>query len=134
MEAHELRDLPRALPREAQPREERTGVDRLLALREAELAAEPRPSAASAAAREALAELRSAALAIERAGLLAKGRPRLAVGGEEVMAWLGLPPGPTVGRALRYLTLAVLREPERNEPGALRALLGAWRASEGDAE
>ena len=112
----------------------RTGVDRLLALREAELAAEPRPSAASAAAREALAELRSAALAIERAGLLAEGRPRLAVGGEEVMAWLGLPPGPAIGRALRYLTLAVLREPERNEPAALRALLGAWRASEGDAE
>jgi tRNA nucleotidyltransferase/poly(A) polymerase len=104
----------------------RTGVDRLLALRTAELAAEPRPSPASDAARAAVAELRTAAAAIERSGVLDDGKPRLAVGGEEVMAWLGLAPGPEVGRALRYLTLAVLREPERNEPGALRALLDEW--------
>jgi hypothetical protein len=109
----------------------RSGVERLLALRTAELAAEPRPSPASDAARAAIAELRTAAAAIERSGLLDDGKPRLAVGGEEIMAWLGLPPGPAVGRALRYLTLAVLREPARNEPHALRALLDAWHDGDG---
>jgi tRNA nucleotidyltransferase (CCA-adding enzyme) len=108
-----------------------TGVERLLALRAAELAAEPRPSPATDAARAAIAELRTAAAAIERSGVLDDGKPRLAVGGEEIMAWLGLPPGPAVGRALRYLTLAVLREPARNEPAALRALLDSWRDSGG---
>ena len=111
----------------------RAGVERLLALRAAELAAEPRPSAAADAARAAIAELRTAAAAIERSGVLDDGKPRLAVGGEEIMAWLGLPPGPAVGRALRYLTLAVLREPERNEPAALRALLDGWRDAGGGA-
>jgi tRNA nucleotidyltransferase/poly(A) polymerase len=111
----------------------REGVARLLALREAELAAEPRASEASAAARARLAELRVAALAIERGGVLADGRPRLAIGGAEVMSWLGLAPGPEVGRAIRFLTLEVLRDPERNEPAALRALLETWRARRGPA-
>jgi hypothetical protein len=50
-----------------------------------------------------------------------------------VMTWLGLPPGPEVGRAIRFLTLEVLRDPERNEPAALRALLETWRARRGPA-
>jgi hypothetical protein len=45
------------------------------------------------------------------------------------MGWLGCGPGPEVGRALRHLTLRVLEDPSRNEPGTLRELLGAWRAA-----
>jgi tRNA nucleotidyltransferase (CCA-adding enzyme) len=104
----------------------REGIGRLVALREAELAAEP----ADSPARARLAEVRTALEAIDRGGVLADGRPRLAIGGAEVMAWLGLRPGPEVGRAIRFLTLTVLRNPDRNEPEALRALLDEWRARE----
>jgi tRNA nucleotidyltransferase/poly(A) polymerase len=105
----------------------REGVEALLALREAELALAGADAAAPA--RERLAELRRALELQVRAGVLQDGRPRLAVGGAEVMGWLGCGPGPEVGRALRHLTLRVLEDPTRNEPGTLRELLGAWRAA-----
>jgi tRNA nucleotidyltransferase/poly(A) polymerase len=109
----------------------RVGVERLLVLREAELASDAAPSAAHAEARARIAELRAAAHAIDRSGVLADGRPRLAVGGAEVMAWLGVTAGPEVGRALRFLTLEVLRDPDRNDPETLRGLLAAWRTRAG---
>jgi hypothetical protein len=42
------------------------------------------------------------------------------------MKMLGCGPGPRVGRALRYLTDAVVEDPSRNTPEALRRLLEAW--------
>jgi tRNA nucleotidyltransferase/poly(A) polymerase len=106
----------------------RSGVVQLLELREAELAAGS--LAPEAAKRTALriAELRRTVARLEEAGVLAGGRPQLAVSGEEVMAWLGCAPGPRVGRALAHLTLQVLADPSRNQPGALRELLRAWQA------
>jgi tRNA nucleotidyltransferase/poly(A) polymerase len=110
----------------------RDGVLDLLALREAELAAGSLPQAEAARAAQGLAERRRALEALDRGGVLASGRPRLAVGGAEVMGWLGCPPGPRVGRALRFLTLRVLEDPARNQPAALRELLRAWHeAGEG---
>ena len=104
------------------------GVLALLALREAELDVLASPEA-TAPARERLAELRRDLELRVRAGVVAGGRPHLAVGGEEVMAWLGCRAGPEVGRALRYLTIQVLEDPARNEPERLRELLRAWRAA-----
>jgi tRNA nucleotidyltransferase (CCA-adding enzyme) len=106
----------------------RPGVEALLALREAELAAGSLPREAAARAAQRLPELRGSLERLAEAGVLAGGRPRLAVGGAEVMGWLGCPPGPRVGRALRFLTLQVLEDPARNEPEALRELLCAWEA------
>jgi tRNA nucleotidyltransferase/poly(A) polymerase len=107
---------------------ERSGVEALLALREAELDASPARETTEPA-RARLAELRRGLELRVRAGVLQDGRPRLAVGGAEVMAWLGCRPGPEVGRALHYLTLRVLEDPARNDPETLRELLRAWRAS-----
>jgi len=105
----------------------REGVEALLALREAELEAAG-AERGEATARARLAELRRGLELQVRAGVLGGGRPRLAVGGAQVMSWLGCGPGPEVGRALRYLTLQVLEDPARNEPETLRALLRSWRA------
>jgi tRNA nucleotidyltransferase/poly(A) polymerase len=107
-------------------RVERDGVEALLALRAAELAAGSLPPAEAAAVGGRLEAIRLALERLERAGVLAGGRPQLAVGGREVMAWLGAAPGPRVGRALRYLTERVLEDPSRNEPEALRRLLLQW--------
>jgi tRNA nucleotidyltransferase/poly(A) polymerase len=106
-----------------------SGVLRLLALREAELAAGSLPREAGERASRRVAELRETVSRLERAGVLSGGRPQLAVGGEEVMAWLGCGPGPRVGRALAHLTLRVLADPSKNEPAALRELLRAWQAA-----
>jgi tRNA nucleotidyltransferase (CCA-adding enzyme) len=107
-------------------RVERAGVEGLLALRAAEVGAGSLPPAEAAAVGERLAALRVALERLERAGVLAGGRPQLAVGGREVMTWLGARPGPRIGRALRYLTEQVLEDPARNEPEALRRLLLRW--------
>ncbi len=99
----------------------------LFALRRAELAAEPAgPAAASAA--EDLERLERAVEQQLRSGALALRRFDLAIGGAEVMEHLGCGPGPTVGRALRFLTERVIEQPERNTPDGLRELLDRWRA------
>lgn len=64
----------------------------------------------------ALAELR-------RTGSLEVERSNLAATGADIMRWLGWPPGPDVGRALRWLTERVAEDMGRNEPETLRALL-----------
>jgi tRNA nucleotidyltransferase (CCA-adding enzyme) len=110
-------------------RVERAGVEALLALREAELAAGSEGPAEAAEVRARLAALRVALERLGHAGVLPDGRPHLAVGGREVMEWLGTGPGPRVGRALRFLTERVLEDPSRNEPAALRQLLEAWVAA-----
>ncbi len=104
----------------------RRGVQDLLALREAEIAAESLSPPDAERAAKRVAELRAALLGLERGGALAGGRPRLAVGGGDVMRWLGCPPGPRVGRALRFLTLQILEDPARNVPAVLQGLLRAW--------
>jgi tRNA nucleotidyltransferase/poly(A) polymerase len=104
----------------------RQGVTDLLALREAELAAGSLASAVAQRAAARLAALRRALEGLERGGALSDGRPRLAIDGGDVMRWLGCPPGPQVGRALRYLTLQILDDPARNQPATLQALLRAW--------
>ena len=120
----ERADLGRLLQRVG-----RSGVLRLLALREAELAAGSLPREAAQRASRRIGELRETVARLDRAGVLAGERPRLAVGGEEVMAWLGCAPGRRVGRALAHLTLQVLADPSRNEPAALRELVRAWHAA-----
>jgi tRNA nucleotidyltransferase/poly(A) polymerase len=107
----------------------REGVLRLLALRDAELAAGTLEGDAAARAAERLAALRRTLESLDRAGVLAGGRPRLAVGGAEVMGWLACPPGPRVGRALAYLTLQVLGDPTRNQPETLRELVRTWETT-----
>jgi tRNA nucleotidyltransferase/poly(A) polymerase len=107
----------------------RAGVLQLFDLREAELAAGSLAPEAAKRTAARVAELRRAVARLEEAGVLAGGRPNLAVSGEEVMAWLGCPPGPRVGRALSHLTLQVLADPSRNEPTALRELLRSWQAA-----
>ncbi len=99
-------------------------IDWLLALREAELGADP------GAAPEAHARLSQARDAIEAAR-----RPRdaartaLALGGRDVIAELGCAPGPAVGRALRFLAERVEAQPELNRRDALLALLHEWDAT-----
>jgi tRNA nucleotidyltransferase (CCA-adding enzyme) len=108
---------------------ERAGVEALLALREAELAAGSEGPRETAAVRERLGALRVALERLERAGVLPDGRPRLGIGGREVMEWLGTGPGPHVGDALRFLTERVLEDPSLNRPAALRELLDAWASA-----
>ena len=54
----------------------------------------------------------------------------LAIGGAEVMAVLGVPPGRRVGEALEALLEAVLEDPARNTPEGLQALLEGMREGE----
>lgn len=51
----------------------------------------------------------------------------LAVGGEEVMARLGIGPGPEVGAALKFLLERVLDEPALNRPEKLLELLDEYK-------
>ncbi len=107
----------------------------LAALRRAELVAGA--GAASAEAHVALArlaELEEAVARVRRQGALALRRFDLAIDGASVMQILGCGPSPSVGRALRYLTDAVVEDPSRNTPEALRSLLEAWAASEARSE
>jgi tRNA nucleotidyltransferase (CCA-adding enzyme) len=51
----------------------------------------------------------------------------LALDGAEIMNALQTGPGPTVGKASRFLLEQVLRRPELNTPQELRALLAKWQ-------
>src|SRR5690606_28402111 len=95
------------------------GVDALLALRRAELAAAGQSSEALDALAQRLERLRAR-------GALALQRSDLALGGADVMALLGIPPGPRVGEALRHLAEAVLEDPACNTREALTERLRAW--------
>jgi len=110
-------DLRRLLARAGED-----GVDALLALRRAELAAggAPAPELEALAAR--LARLREA-------GALALQRTDLALDGAAVMALLGIPAGPRVGEALRHLSDCVLEDPACNTREALAERLRAWAAA-----
>lgn len=69
-----------------------------------------------------LAELRSRVEAeVARSAVLNVGQ--LAIGGAEVMVALGVPGGPRVGEALRFLLDRVIEEPDRNTPAGLLQLL-----------
>jgi tRNA nucleotidyltransferase (CCA-adding enzyme) len=57
-------------------------------------------------------------------------RAELALTGAEVMACLGVGPGPRVGAALRHLLERVLEDPAENTPERLRERLRAWSAAE----
>jgi tRNA nucleotidyltransferase (CCA-adding enzyme) len=105
------------------------GLDALLALRRAELTAGAFPAGEAAQARARLDALAGALERLVRTGILADGRPRLAVGGTDVMAWLGCGPGPEVGRALRFLTYRVLENPDLNQLEILQDLLLRWHAA-----
>jgi len=87
-----------------------------------------RRARALAAAYDAL-EARIAALRA-REELAAAAKPEL--DGEAVMRLLGLPPGPTVGRALRFLSELKLERGPLGEEAATEALL-AWAAGLGPA-
>ena len=78
------------------------------------------------AAREALeqlARLETGVNRIRRAGALALQRQDLAIDGEFVMGVIGSVPGPSVGRALRHLTLRVVEDPSLNTPEKLRKVI-----------
>jgi len=95
----------------------------LLTLREAEI--EVRGEGEEARLR--LERLRVAIDRVEHSGELEQRRTTLALDGSAVMEHLGCGPGPQVGHALRHLAERVAADPACNEPGALRALLDAWR-------
>ncbi len=96
----------------------------LMVLREAELdVALPLRPEHVRDARGRLAVVRAGLARVRAAGAVALQRLDLALGGRAVMAALGCPPGPEVGRALAWLADRVLEEPARNTPDGLRALL-----------
>ena len=104
------------------------GYADLVALRRAELQhGDGAGTPAAAAALERVARLEAAVARVHHQGHLALQRFDLALDGAAVMQILGCGPGPSVGRALRYLTDAVIDDPSRNTPTALRALLDAWQ-------
>ena len=109
------------------------GLEALLTLARVELEAGMPPGGGPADARGRLARIESALAALRRSGALEIEREALAVGGAEVMAWLGCAPGPEVGRALRWLTERVAEDPARNDPAVLRQLLEAFAAERGRA-
>jgi len=87
----------------------------------------PQSAAEIARTREKLAALRAA---LKRTRGHAISAAALALDGRAVMEILGIGPGPMVGRALRHLLECVLEDPAQNQPGALRALLCAWRGAQ----
>ena len=94
---------------------------RLLALREAECGAGAVSDAD--AVRVGLAALRER---LARTQAQAVARAELALSGAEVMACLGVGPGPRVGAALGHLLERVLEDPGENTPERLRAALLRW--------
>jgi len=129
--AHPARDWPTgAAPlRKLRRRLGEDGLAAVLALGHAELAAAADGVDIEAAAGR-LARVEAALEALRRTGALDVERATLAVGGSDIMRWLGCPPGPSVGRALRWLTERVAEDPTRNEPETLRALLKDYWADE----
>jgi tRNA nucleotidyltransferase (CCA-adding enzyme) len=109
----------------------RTGeasLDRLFALRQAELASGCVNGKEAAEIRLRLATLREGLERIRRAGEKALRRTRLALDGRDVMEVLEVGPGPVVGRALHYLNDRILEDPSCNTEEQLRELLRAWKA------
>jgi tRNA nucleotidyltransferase (CCA-adding enzyme) len=104
-----------------------TNLDRLLALREAELDTGTVHHDQAREVRARLSLLREGLDRLRSAGEEALVRTRLALGGREVMETLEIGPGPAVGRALRYLTERVGEDPGCNTEDELRELLRAWR-------
>ena len=104
-----------------------TNLDRLLALREAELDTETVHHDQAQEVRALLSLLRKSLDRVRRTGEEALVRTRLALGGREVMEILEVEPGPAVGQALRYLAKQVGEDPDCNTKDELRALLRAWR-------
>lgn len=103
------------------------GIERLLALRRAELgvgAAAQRSDAPESRAR--LDALERGIARVRSAGTLALHRLDLALDGGDVMEALRCRPGRHVGEALRFLTDRVLEDPSRNTRDALLALLADW--------
>jgi tRNA nucleotidyltransferase/poly(A) polymerase len=107
-----------------------TQLDRLFALREAELDAGILGESEAGDVRARLSLLRASLDRIRSAGETALLRTRLALGGREVMQALAIEPGPAVGRALRYLTERVSEDPSRNTEDALLELLREWSQRE----
>jgi len=101
-------------------------LDHLFALREAEIEAGVVQRDQAREVRARLSQIRESLDRIRSAGNEAQRRTRLAIGGREVMEILALEPGPSVGRALRYLTRQVEEDPSLNNEDALRALLRSW--------
>jgi poly(A) polymerase len=107
-------------------------LDRLFALREAELASgcvtqKEGAEMEAAEIRSRLSRLREGLERVRSAGEEAVRRTRLAVGGREVMEVLEVGPGPVVGRALHHLNHRVQEDPTCNTEEALRELLRAWK-------
>ncbi len=75
-----------------------------------------------------LERVTAAQLEAARAGASALSVRELAVGGREVMATLGRPPGPWLSDCLGALLKAVIEAPERNSPAELLRLADAWSA------
>jgi tRNA nucleotidyltransferase (CCA-adding enzyme) len=105
----------------------RARVHKVLALWEADARA-VRPPARSRRGLAALVAFRRLVTRVER------GRPPvstddLAVDGAGVMAVLGIPPGPSVGEALRYLLDRVLDDPALNTREQLTSELKSWWAA-----
>jgi tRNA nucleotidyltransferase (CCA-adding enzyme) len=102
-------------------------LERLFALREAELESGSVRREQVPEIRARLSLLRAARERLRGAGEEALRRTRLAIGGDEVMETLGIGPGPSVGRALGYLTRRVEQDPGCNTAEELRKLLRGWR-------
>jgi tRNA nucleotidyltransferase (CCA-adding enzyme) len=108
------------------------GVDALVALRRAEIAAAAARDPAAAAREAAVLDALAARIArVRETEALALHRTDLALDGRAVMALLGVPAGPRVGAALRHLAECVLEEPACNTPEALAERLRAWAAGAG---
>jgi len=106
-------------------------LDRLFALREAELASGCVTRKEAAEIRSRLSRLREGLERVRSDGEEALRRTRLAVGGREVMEVLEVGPGPVVGRALHYLNRRVQEDPSCNTEEQLRELLRAWEDTGG---
>jgi tRNA nucleotidyltransferase/poly(A) polymerase len=104
-------------------------LDRLFALREAELASGCVSRNQAEVVRSRLASLRVGLERARSAGEEALRRTRLSIGGREVMEVLQVGPGPVVGRALRYLDDRVQEDPSCNTEERLRELLRAWEGA-----
>ncbi len=102
-------------------------LDRLFTLREAELESGSVTHDEAREIRARLSLLRGALDRLRNAGEHALRRTRLAIGGREIMEILGIGPGPSVGRALRYLTQRIEENPGCNTEDELRGLLRAWK-------
>jgi len=99
-------------------------LDDLLALRRADVAASAGPGTSDAAT----VELERRLAALGGAAILSV--HELAVGGDDLMAELGLTPGPEIGRLLDALLQAVLDDPALNDRDTLLRLAREAGASE----